>query len=658
MSFRCFSSFYFRISLDEIYPFLGKFLKEMEDFDPKFLAEAQLDWELMARGIKWPASVEKARDILQNAIIDGVPLFPIEGDSAQIRDETLEIIKQFRAQLGEGEAFYAKSAEISTIFQHIENKMRYTSDPRDPKNALLGSALTELKKVRYQFKEQLKKHVASGKISGATAGPLTPTQNPKRSKSPKKSLFSNIYVQEGGKAPPLESTIPVLSAASEPFVPRNLDFPHLESSQDRRQTFGIPNTGSTVPQSMNRSQFVTVEQFNAQSAQIKGLESILKNINDSLEQLKLAQSGRRSRSSSRSNSDDAVQFVGTQPPNLPRSNPFPTPAPRRLKPLQLKDWGVSFSGDRKGKKAKIFLRDVERMAMIQGVSLQEVVWSMRLLLTDGAQTWYDSFSEYLLSCSWEEFREKFLSAFCNLESDFAIRKKIEDRKQGVGENAEVFLASMLSLFEELDEEISESEKVRLIRRNLHYSLSNALLLYDIPTIAELSMKLKLIERNRSYAFLDRPKTARFNAVGSQGSSSDHTGSGGRTSDQDGHSGGTSSSTSVNSSHSGRGGGRNSSSRGNGRRGGRNANASSTSNRNHQDQGGGSNPPNGAGSGSQSNNTNSQSVKKPCVYCKNNSHNVRSCPTRPKYICFKCGKVGTIYGLCPVCNPQGEPPATQ
>uniref|UniRef100_A0A1B0C8P4 RNA-directed DNA polymerase n=1 Tax=Lutzomyia longipalpis TaxID=7200 RepID=A0A1B0C8P4_LUTLO len=141
---------------------------------------------------------------------------------------------------------------------------------------------------------------------------------------------------------------------------------------------------------------------------------------------------------------------------------------------------------------------------------------MRFMLSGGALTWYDSYSHVLLNCTWEQFSVRFLNAFYDSESDFSVRKRIEERKQGQNENVEVFVAAMLSLFEELEGDLSEVEKVRLIRRNLHSSLRNALLLVEIHSVEELCEKLKLVERNRSYAYTERREVNAISASARSG----------------------------------------------------------------------------------------------------------------------------------------------
>lgn len=192
-------------------------------------------------------------------------------------------------------------------------------------------------------------------------------------------------------------------------------------------------------------------------------------------------------------------IVGFNTSHLRWSDPQPSPfqnsqAFHEMRPVPFKDWGISFSGKRGGKKVRIFIMELERMCVAQGISLQTVARAARLFLTDDALVWYNNCWQYL--STWQQFKTAIQSAFEDFESDFSIRKRIEERKQRVGEPVEVFIVSLYELVRELEDPISEKVLIRLVRRNLLPEFSSALALVQADSMNQLVDYLKQIERNR------------------------------------------------------------------------------------------------------------------------------------------------------------------
>ncbi|GAB0086759.1 hypothetical protein DMENIID0001_009350 [Sergentomyia squamirostris] len=288
-----------------------------------------------------------------------------------------------------------------------------------------------------------------------------------------------------------------------------------------------------------------------------------------------------------------------------------------VRPVPYKDWGISFSGARGSCKVRHFLKDLERMSVAQNVSLQAVNRSIRLFLTGDALTWYNANYEGL--STWVLFSGALRSAFQDFESDFAIRKKIEERKQKVGEPVEVFLSFLYELFEELEEPILEREKIRLIRRNLTADYANALALTDVSTLAQLVTFLKKIETNR---LLSAQITVNRGTDGQRNNSRREI------HELESETRDPSEVQAV----------------------GQSANRGTT-------------PRFRRGNGRSINRNQSRSVNESttCVNCRG-AHNIRDCdkPRKSNVMCYRCGLENTITSRCTACNTAaaGEDQATQ
>ncbi|XP_055693452.1 uncharacterized protein LOC129795926 [Lutzomyia longipalpis] len=588
----------------------------MEGWMVQVLAPDELDWELTARGFdcaNW--TVDKCREFLITLLQEGRLPEPIEGNLGEVCDQAIKLCKEISDDIKNNALTRGSYNNYLAKLKHIENKVTFTSDARDPKRISANRVLKEL----LAAKNALKQNFTHEKSPNLFAAQSNGAQIPPNESDATFSMATNSTVEVHDKGTSKPTYTSASTAANvEPifcFSNNNLNVnPHLEvqgnhsPSNQMNYADALKRYDGIIQDLANMMNLLStkLDNFQQRSAQNSFVEHPI--------------------ASSRANSVGPRRDLSFEPPMLrqdpmlPRqSTPNSSVGGRRLKPLHVKDWNLSFSGDRRGKKARIFLKEVQRMAMIQGISLEEVQWSMRFMLSGGALTWYDSYSHVLLNCTWEQFSVRFLNAFYDSESDFSVRKRIEERKQGQNENVEVFVAAMLSLFEELEGDLSEVEKVRLIRRNLHSSLRNALLLVEIHSVEELCEKLKLVERNRSYAYTERREV---NAI----SASARGGNGGaipKRSSNNRRNSAASNSTNASSSRD-------------------SANVSDSSDTNVQ----------GSSRGDEGENTSGV-----CIFCKKSGHKIRACMFRPRVCCFKCCKPGVITRTCPNCSASGNEQST-
>lgn len=179
------------------------------------------------------------------------------------------------------------------------------------------------------------------------------------------------------------------------------------------------------------------------------------------------------------------------------------------KPIPVKEWDIKFSGDGKGLRVQTFVREMERMAQLQGVRMEAVLSSLHLCLTGDALIWYRSNDIFL---TWREFAMALKYNFGRSDCDLAVRRKIEERKQKDGERVGVYISAMKSLFRELELGLDESTKLQLVRRNLSYHFRDPLLFRDFETLEELEMALHRVEQNLLLSTADRPKVQKVSEI--------------------------------------------------------------------------------------------------------------------------------------------------
>lgn len=69
---------------------------------------------------------------------------------------------------------------------------------------------------------------------------------------------------------------------------------------------------------------------------------------------------------------------------------------------------------------------------------------MNHFLKGQARDWYSTVCDIIFN--WKDFQEAFLKRYCDIESDFILRKKILDRKQRNDESFKDFVDDLMNLF--------------------------------------------------------------------------------------------------------------------------------------------------------------------------------------------------------------------
>lgn len=170
---------------------------------------------------------------------------------------------------------------------------------------------------------------------------------------------------------------------------------------------------------------------------------------------------------------------------LPRSN-YRNPVP---------NWHLVFTGDGKGLSVNDFVTQVYYMARADRVSEEELVASAIHLFAGPARSWYMSVESSV--DTWEQLCFYLYEDFTSQDGDFGLMKELEQRHQGNGEPFVVYLASMVNIFDQLMEPLSEAKKIDMVTRNMLPYLIERLALVDITSLAHLSRTCKKIEDAKS-----------------------------------------------------------------------------------------------------------------------------------------------------------------
>ena len=110
-----------------------------------------------------------------------------------------------------------------------------------------------------------------------------------------------------------------------------------------------------------------------------------------------------------------------------------------------------------------------------------------LLFTKRALSWY---WDYRLQrqnqpLAWPSICSALKHRFCGHLSDLDIQDLIRNRKQKENESFDEFYYDVLNLCGTLEEPLSESKLVAILRKNLKPQLCKDLFFFNIPTVANL-----------------------------------------------------------------------------------------------------------------------------------------------------------------------------
>lgn len=173
----------------------------------------------------------------------------------------------------------------------------------------------------------------------------------------------------------------------------------------------------------------------------------------------------------------------------------PTSASLELvKPIPVRQWNLSFSGDPSKSSLSAFLQRVEELRVARNVGKHILFQSALDLFSGDALIWYranrKSFS------NWEELvvglREQFQAADYNDR----LLSEIKARTQGPKENIGMYVSVMQNLFSRLSIQVPEETRLHMVVKNLHPNYRSALWSMELRTFGELLRVGRKFEASR------------------------------------------------------------------------------------------------------------------------------------------------------------------
>lgn len=160
---------------------------------------------------------------------------------------------------------------------------------------------------------------------------------------------------------------------------------------------------------------------------------------------------------------------------------------------KLVKWDLKFDGDKS--KLLDFLNDVKIMAeteKISEVGLHQIAYH---LFTGEGKKWYKAFRKSITS--WKALVGELKKNFLPKDHDYHELKSIENHMQSENESFLSFYSNMELMFSRLSYEISEAEKLTILRRNMAQVLRTSLSTKKISSISKLLSLAKIIENENS-----------------------------------------------------------------------------------------------------------------------------------------------------------------
>lgn len=155
------------------------------------------------------------------------------------------------------------------------------------------------------------------------------------------------------------------------------------------------------------------------------------------------------------------------------------------RPNFISAWNVNFSGEGDKLPVAEFLFRVETMAQGDNISSSTLASNLHYILSGNALTWYWLFKRLNPAATWMTLRETLRKEFGGQETDYEIRKAVENRKQSHRESFGDFRLAIETLMARLRNPLAEREKVAIMRRNMRSDLQKALVMYTFNSVVEL-----------------------------------------------------------------------------------------------------------------------------------------------------------------------------
>lgn len=176
---------------------------------------------------------------------------------------------------------------------------------------------------------------------------------------------------------------------------------------------------------------------------------------------------------------------------------------------RVEKWKLRFSGDPRGTSVENFLFKATKLAEREGISKQELLRDIHILLEGAASDWFFTYVDGLLT--WEDFQSGITYRFGNPNKDQGIRSKIQERKQQRGESFIAFVSEIEKLNLMLSQPLSRRRKFEVIWDNMrqHYrSKISIVRVKDLNHLIDLNYRIDAadhhLHQQTTEALLRRP----------------------------------------------------------------------------------------------------------------------------------------------------------
>lgn len=202
----------------------------------------------------------------------------------------------------------------------------------------------------------------------------------------------------------------------------------------------------------------------------------------------------RLRSSTPTGRTDRFSHVANQTSNY-SADPMPPPimysmnGPRSQPVAQ---WNLKFNGQNMS--LSQFLERVEDLRRSRNVTERHLLDQAVDLFEGDALLWYRYNRSQMTS--WSNLTERLKQVFRHEDYDVKLLQEIYNRTQGENEKIEIYVAILGGLFERLSTKLSESERVKILLRNLDPFFQKQLALHPPRTINEILTAGRMLESTR------------------------------------------------------------------------------------------------------------------------------------------------------------------
>jgi Retrotransposon gag protein len=237
------------------------------------------------------------------------------------------------------------------------------------------------------------------------------------------------------------------------------------------------NTGETIEN--------LLEQHRIQSEKVEALKAERNNLLELLEQknpdLKYLHSQKETIKKLKKESEENERIIWQKREKLRR---LQCPS-ERPKTLPIHEWKPKFFGeDNKGLPLHDFLQQVELLAESENVSTAELHSKIHHLFEGRAKNWL-MFARKKYT-TWNVLKHELKQTFLPPDFDFLSRREYENRFQASDENFSIYLSEMNELFSKTSEPLTETQKLKILMRNMKPVYRCSLVSTDIESISELN----------------------------------------------------------------------------------------------------------------------------------------------------------------------------